>query len=299
MFCEWVPDYLRDEGLTVHLLDGWERRSRSSSPDGLDVLWGHVVHHTVSSMIGREQEEAERLALFHEVAPVGNTFLPRSGEWWVLAAGATNTNGEGGPYQTARGTIAFGNGNRTMWATEAANGGTGEPWPEVQQESYVRGCAAFAKGATIETPGGPFDASCFLAHSEWAPTRKVDPAGPAQFTQNQNREWADFIWSPGVDGMDKFRGRIFELLIPDTGEFTMDQEAKDAFAAINTTLASLVKSQKTQNEAMAEFRSNLLDRDRDQNALIRAAATGPRELALAVAAAAEAFTEALKVEPPA
>ena len=148
----WAPDYLRDADLTVHVVDGFDTRTRSSSPDGLDSILGLVVHHTVSNFTD-PADEADFLANRHSVAPVGNLFLDRHGEWWCCAAGATNTNGQGGPRIVSQGVIPEDNGNRTCPAIEAANNGVGEAWPDVQLDSYVRGCAALLRGSGPK-PGG-------------------------------------------------------------------------------------------------------------------------------------------------
>ena len=72
---------------------------------------------------------------------MANLYLERSGRWWVLAAGATNTNGKGGPW----GRIPANSANSKVIGIEAGNNGIGEAWPEGMQESYTTGVAALAK----------------------------------------------------------------------------------------------------------------------------------------------------------
>lgn len=211
---EWIrfaPDYLRDAGLTVHVLDGFDTRTRLSSPDGLDSILGLVAHHTVSSFKD-PADEADFLANRHTVKPVGNLFLDRLGDWWCCAAGATNTNGAGGPRIVSQGVVPLDNGNRTCPAVEAANNGIGEPWPDVQLDSYVRGMAALIRGVRAETRFS-LEAGDVFSHSEWAPTRKVDPGGPCRFAPSGGC-WHHHIHPGGVTGMDMFRGEVFAVLLP-------------------------------------------------------------------------------------
>jgi LysM repeat protein len=64
----------------------------------------------------------------------------------------------------------------------------------VMQDAYVAGVAALADGYRIE-PGN------VLSHQEWAPTRKVDPAGPSRFGSiNSSHTW----------NMDEFRAAVNE-----------------------------------------------------------------------------------------
>ena len=56
---------------------------------------------------------------------MANLYLDRGGTWWVLAAGATNTNGKGGPW----GPIPANSANSRVIGIEAGNNGIGEPGP--------------------------------------------------------------------------------------------------------------------------------------------------------------------------
>jgi hypothetical protein len=70
----------------------------------------------------------------------------------------------------------------------------GEPWPGVMQDAYVAGVAALADAYDV-------DQGNILSHQEWAPTRKVDPAGPSRFGS---------INSSGTWNMDQFRAAVNE-----------------------------------------------------------------------------------------
>ena len=181
----WELDYV--------LYDGWDTRSRSSG--GFDAVYGIGVHHTASST--SPANDAAWCWRNSDDRPIGNVILMRDGVVWVGAAGASNTQGKGGPYTFHRGTAGQDNGNRVMFSIEAANNGLGEPWPLVQQSAYLTLCCAVLDWATECTPGGPIVPDDVIAHFEWAPGRKYDPAGQS--------DWAagSALWN-----MDVFRGEV-------------------------------------------------------------------------------------------
>src|SRR5262245_34102564 len=182
-----LAQVLRDAGLEVHEVDGWQSRQRGGSGYEPTPI-GIIVHHTASPSSSDGQPDVDFLAVNGEVAPMSDLYLARSGAWWVLAAGASNTNGTGGPW----GPIPVDSANSRVIGIEAGNNGIGEPWPEVMQTSYVNGVAALADAFDI-------DGSNILAHYEWAPTRKVDPAGPSRFGSiNSSQSW----------NMDVFRAAV-------------------------------------------------------------------------------------------
>jgi hypothetical protein len=180
-----LPDWLSSAGLRVRTWPGWLTRSRSSG--GYDDIFAIGIHHDAGHP---SQTTDGRCRYEWEVAanrPIGALHLGADGEWVVGAAGATNTQGRGGPYQCSRGTIPLDSGNRYTISVEASNNGTGQPWSQAQREAYVEGCAAIIEGLARD---GAFDARYgnqkriqldplrdVIAHFEWT-TRKIDPAGP-------------------------------------------------------------------------------------------------------------------------
>lgn len=186
------PAWLRAAGLDVIEFSGWQLRSRSSG--GFDEVYGICAHHDVSSPTARWQDLANRAWITHADAPIGNFILTRQGQWIVGAAGATNTQGKGGPMQCSRGTIPLDQSNRFVPAVEAMNNGTGEWWPDVQLDAYELGIAALCDGLRDD---GAYDsllrayrpieldplALDVHGHLEWAPTRKIDPAGPPRYNR--------------------------------------------------------------------------------------------------------------------
>jgi hypothetical protein len=164
-----AADWLREAGLTVVETDDWETRARSSggfaSPP-LGVQW----HHTAGNMnleanLWWETEGSD-------VAPIGNMLLWPDGTCYMIAAGAANTAGKGGPMAMHRGVIGVDRGNTMSWAIEAGNNGTGQPWPQAQIDAYLLASNTlnFKFGnipSDLYTHGGP---------QGWAPSRKIDPA---------------------------------------------------------------------------------------------------------------------------
>lgn len=161
-----LADVLRAAGLRVVELDGWERRARSSG--GYDGgPWCVMWHHTASST--SPANDAAYIATGAEAAPLANLLLARDGGVWVCAAGATNTNGSGGPLGMSRGVVPVDSMNTHAIGVEMANAGTGERWPQAQVD------AAFTLSLALCAAYGlaPDDAA---PHSEWAPGRKIDNA---------------------------------------------------------------------------------------------------------------------------
>ena len=178
-----LGDVLRRAGLTVIELDGWQTRARGSGgyDDGRPSVV--MVHHTASPPSSSGEPDALYCALYDEDAPLSNLCLDRDGVWWILAAGATNTNGAGGPLAG----VPVDSMNSHAIGIEA-NGGYGDAWPAVQTNAYVAGVAALCQAYGI---GDVF------AHFEWAPSRKIDPAGPSPWATG------DESWN-----MDDFRADV-------------------------------------------------------------------------------------------
>lgn len=176
-----LPDVLREAGLDVSTWPGWETRSRSSG--GYEKLLGVGVHHDAIKT-GTPLDTRCRAAwdsTGNPDRPVGAIWLHTDGRVVVGAAGATNTQGKGGPYPTSRGVIPLNDGNRYMLSIEASNNGVGEVWPPEQQAAYVTMCAALC------TAYGLDPALDVIAHFEWT-TRKIDPAGNSLYATGGN-EW--------------------------------------------------------------------------------------------------------------
>jgi hypothetical protein len=182
-----LADVVRAAGLAVVEEPGWQTRARSSGGYG-DGRPTHIMcHHTASGPGSDGQADVDYMCYGSDIRPVANLYLARNGQVWIMAAGATNTNGSG---VDPCALTADDDMNVHAVGIEAANGGTGEPWPDIQQDAYVTLVAALCAAYTIDT-------GRVHAHFEWAPSRKIDPAGESRYADGA-ASW----------NMDIFRGDI-------------------------------------------------------------------------------------------
>jgi hypothetical protein len=193
-----LPDVLFAAGLTVEVWPGWENRARGSG--GYDAVRAVFVHHTASDT----SPDSDRSYMWDASGgdqPIGALYLARDGTVTVGAAGATNCQGKGGPWDLSTGQIPKDAGNAYGIAIEAANAGTGEPWPAAQTDAYLAACSALCAAYGLDP------ARDVLSHWEWCepscPGRKIDPAGPSP-------------WATGADrwNMDGFRADVVALVVP-------------------------------------------------------------------------------------
>lgn len=162
----WLPQVLKDAGLKVALVDGWQTRGRRE----MGEVKGVICHYTegrrhgnmpsLDSLIrGREASPgAEALP-----GPLSQLGLGRDGTYYVIAAGLANHAGVG-----AWQGISTGNTNFIGIEAENTGGRDDFPWPAVQVDAYQRGVAAILGHVGR---GAEFCAG----HKEYAPTRKKDP----------------------------------------------------------------------------------------------------------------------------
>jgi hypothetical protein len=191
-----LPDVCAAAGLAVHLEAGWETRARGSGGYASGAPNHVMVHHTASST--SPANDVAYMCHGSDNAPIANLYLARDGAVTVMAAGATNTNGTGDdPCEH----LAPDTMNANAIGIEAANAGTGEAWPAVQQDAYVALVAALCTAYAIPT-------GQIHAHVEYAPGRKIDPAGPARWPPvNPSGSW----------NMDPFRGDVWLATFPPPG----------------------------------------------------------------------------------
>lgn len=156
----WLAQVLRDAGLNVVEVPGWQTRGHGE----MGNLLGVMCHHTAGSRNG----DAPSLAVVRDgrpdvSGPLAQLVLARSGTYHVVAAGKCWHAGKG----AWRGIVA---GSTHFIGIEAENTGldNDQPWPAVQMDAYSTGVAAILKhiGAQPEF--------C-IGHKEFAPRRKIDP----------------------------------------------------------------------------------------------------------------------------
>lgn len=165
-----AADWLRAIGIVVVESDGWKTRARSSggfAAPPLGIQW----HHTASSTTPENDIHWQTEGC--DDAPVGNMTIMRDGSVWMVAAGAANTAGKGGPLTLSRGTVPLDGANSRTWAFEVANNGVGEPWPVVQVDTY------FAASNELNRRFGNLPTDVFshaLGAGDGWTDRKIDPA---------------------------------------------------------------------------------------------------------------------------
>lgn len=161
-----LADVCRAAGLEVVEVDGWQTRARGSGGYDGTAPWCVMWHHTASNT--SPENDVGYICFGCPDAPVANLYLARDGVVWVCAAGATNTNGTGGPFMVSSGVVPADRMNEYAVSIEAANDGLGQVWPQVQIDAYFR--LSLAVTNWLGLPPGDV-----CTHAAWT-TRKIDPA---------------------------------------------------------------------------------------------------------------------------
>lgn len=175
-----LGDVCRSAGLVVHEVSGWPTRARGSGGYSPGLPSHVMIHHTASNT--SPQNDVNYICYGADAAPLANLYLSREGEVWVCAGGATNTNGSG--HDWWGGGVPDDSMNTHAIGIEAGNNGTGEPWPVEQQQAYVALCQALCVYYNIPVNN-------VREHAEWAPGRKIDPAGPSAWASGKETWWGD------------------------------------------------------------------------------------------------------------
>ena len=132
----WVPQALRDAGLTVVECPGWQTRGHGDMVTPKMVL----CHHTADKIGTAMKAELPTLINGRPdlAGPLCNLGLDRAGTFYMVAAGRAYHAGAGAWHGVF-------NGNSEGIGIEAENNGLGEPWPDIQMKAYAKGCAALLK----------------------------------------------------------------------------------------------------------------------------------------------------------
>ena len=198
-----AAEILRSKGLDVEELSYWKNTSRSNDTSkyntGRPTHFMH--HHTASSGAAHSthdkcRREANSLQLAEPNEPTSNFALCPHSVWFTLCAGPSNTNGVGKDTWHSVGAPLYvpeNSMNSYAMAVEMMNNGIGEAYPVGMQDALLIGTAALCLAYGI----GSFENR---AHFEWAPSRKIDPAGPSR--------WTNFVDRYHKWKMDALRGDI-------------------------------------------------------------------------------------------
>lgn len=168
-----MADVCRAAGLVVVEQDGWQTRGRGSGGYEPDRPWCVMFHHTASAPGADPASDAAYMSYNADAAPIANILLAHDGTVWILAAGATNTNGSGtGDIHTSRGVVPDDSMNTYAIGLEIQNSGVGESYPQAQVD------AAFTLSNALTAAYGlqPNDVG---THHAYASDRKIDPATTA------------------------------------------------------------------------------------------------------------------------
>lgn len=161
----WLLPVLRAAGVQVVEYPGWKSRTRPGKWLPRAVMWHHdasgvgpspAMPHYIAET-GRPPEVP---------APLAQCWVDTMGRWHLLAAGRANHAGDGGPW----GVIPEDGGNTYSIGVETDHT-IGEPWYRMQLDGLERGTAAIL-GHLGAQPN-----RALVAHREYAPGRKFDPAG--------------------------------------------------------------------------------------------------------------------------
>lgn len=225
-----LADVLRAAGLEVKEYSNWQTRARGSGGYESGRPTHVMVHHTASPPSWSGQRDADYCAVQDEDAPLSNLCLDRDGVVWILAAGATNTNGKG--QDTWGGGVPTDSMNSYAIGIEA-NGGYGESWPAAQTNAYVLLCQTLCRHYGIPNNN-------IRGHFEWAPTRKVDPAGPSPwasgsaswnmgaFRNECNKEQEDDDMPLSKEDIDKIADAVWTYQIQTTNASQTKNEPQAA-----------------------------------------------------------------------
>ena len=160
--CTWLASVLRQAGLPVEEVPGWESRGHGDMGDVRGVLCHHTAgpahgDHPSLDVVVKGRPDLQ--------GPLAQLFLARSGTWYVVAAGKAWHAGAGSWHGMT-------DGNGHLVGVEAENMGTAaDPWPAEQMDSYARGVAAILAHVHAS-------ADWAAGHKEYAlpPGRKTDPS---------------------------------------------------------------------------------------------------------------------------
>ena len=158
----WLSAALREAGLKVAEVPGWESRGRGDVGD----VRGVICHHTAGPSSGNMPSLNILIEGRSDLpGPLSQLGLGRDGTYYVIAAGKCNHAGVGSWQNISAGNTQF-------IGIEAENTGLpADSWPDVQMYAYRRGVAAILRhlGRTEDWCAG---------HKEFATPkgRKADPS---------------------------------------------------------------------------------------------------------------------------
>jgi hypothetical protein len=166
-----LPERLRDAGLVVHVIDGWEHAGDSADHHAL------IFHWTASS----PSESPSSCANYSFTNKHYNVLVDRVGEVWLGMRGKANSSGEisgvalneafagNVDWRSAasRGLADTTSANSELWSISMQNSGVGEPMSEALLDSMATTAAVCLDALGL-------DRSSFVSHHSAATARKID-----------------------------------------------------------------------------------------------------------------------------
>lgn len=226
----------RDAGLTVIEESGWKTRGYTYRGVRYEMgkINGVACHHTA----GSDSRAVVRNGRPGVPGPLSHILLRRDGTVVIISAGLANHAGKVRRAEWS---------NSHMIGIEAENLGTGQNWPDVQIDAFVRLCAALIDEFDL-------DVADVLGHKEiCAPVgRKTDP----------------YFKNPAMT-MDQFRGFVKQGYYLKSGKPSASKPApsKPSTSKPSTSKPAATKNQSAKNppNGTSKFPSNyddlLLDKD--------------------------------------
>ena len=163
LFLSNAGNILRDAGLNVIEMPGWQDRGESDGPFNPIAI---MLHHDGMGL-GFNTNPNDDMNVPNYMSRNGVNGAPfwvrKDGVWVVLAAGRKWHAGIGNGWKA----IPANQGN-TYSAGVETDHTTGNPWPKEQLDSIHVGCRALVKAYG-------WDAANCCGHKEYAPGRKTDP----------------------------------------------------------------------------------------------------------------------------
>lgn len=179
-------DIWQDEGLPVKIGNPtWQTWGRPFPFE----LKGSLAHHTASPLWTTAAGNRYVVTNGNSVAPgpIANALLQRNLDLEVIAAGRCNHGGAGW-WPLGQDTA-----NRYGFSLEAVNDGVGEYWQSEFVEIMARAYASVHRAYSL-----PLELA--WTHRAYAPSRKIDPAGPAAFRNDRPGSWTNTEWQGLVRG---------------------------------------------------------------------------------------------------
>lgn len=231
----WLRDVLEDlrqQGVPVHYVAGWETRgSTTFDPRGI------ICHDTGGSATSTDEGEIGTLlnGSTSAPAPIAQLYLSRTTGVHLVAAGRCNhaLTGQAGPLK------GFGNSN-LIGIEAAAN--PGRAWPAAQYRWYVLLVAAICRRR-----GWTADRN-IAAHREHQPGQKVDPQGismptfradVARAITNPDTTTGDDVLEDSAAGRNT-HDRVYALLtMADSGGGNENNALADILREIKTAVTAI------------------------------------------------------------